>query len=159
MHAYQFSRSPKCSQIPYRCSPNSHYHVGASEAKRSEAVLTFAFLLALIMLDIFLHAFQSCMLSQMFPDTLHMLSKFSFPRGIEQSEAERGHSNLRVFTCFHSVGHCPACFSVVQCVIALPVPMLRQVFVPRLILPPRSCPLAFKTMSQKVLPMDAQKWS
>ena len=37
---------------------SSHFHVGASEAKRSEAVLTQLVLHALILLDTFVHAFQ-----------------------------------------------------------------------------------------------------
>ena len=50
--------SPKSSQLPDRCSPNFHFHVRASEAERSEAVLTCVVLLALILLDTLLHAFQ-----------------------------------------------------------------------------------------------------
>ena len=45
-------------EVPYRRSPNVHFHVGASEAKRSEAVLTDMCLLALILSGIFLCAFQ-----------------------------------------------------------------------------------------------------
>ena len=55
--------------------------------------------------------------------------KFSFPRGSERSEAERGRSNSIDFTCFDSVGHFRACFSISQYLNALPVPMLRQVHV------------------------------
>ena len=41
-----------------RCSSDYHFHVEASEAKRSEAVLIQLVLHALILLHTFLHAFQ-----------------------------------------------------------------------------------------------------
>ena len=50
----------------------------------------------------------------MLPDTLQILSKFSFPRVSERNEAERGRSILRVSTCFDAVEHFPACFSVLH---------------------------------------------
>ena len=76
--ARQCQELPKLLLIIDRCSPDSHFHVGASEAKRSEA--------------------------------------------------ERGHSNSIGFTCFDSVGHFLAYFSVFQYLNALPVPMVRQVY-------------------------------
>ena len=49
---------PRLFQMPKRCSPDSHFHEGASEAKRSEAVLTYTVSVALVLLGTFLNAFQ-----------------------------------------------------------------------------------------------------
>ena len=100
------ARSPKFSQMPHRCCPNSHFSaftcfdsVGNFPAcffsgwsKRSEAERGSSYLSAFTCFD-------------SLPVSLH-----AFSGGGERSEAERGRSYLSAFTCFDSVPAALACF-------------------------------------------------